>query len=150
MRYRLGIDVGGTNTDAVILDEENRLLAKAKTPVTPDVITGIAQVVERVLSDAAINPEDITHAMLGTTQVTNAIIQRRGLSRVGILRLGAPATEAIPPLEGWPENLKQEVAGPWAILPGGWSTMADPSRPSRARRYVRPSSRRRGTCRPSR
>lgn len=42
MRFRLGIDVGGTNTDAVILDEENRLLAKGKTPGTADVITGIS------------------------------------------------------------------------------------------------------------
>lgn len=119
MRYRLGIDVGGTNTDAVILDEENRLLAKTKTPVTPDVITGIGRVVDEVLRDAAIKPDEITHAMLGTTQVTNAIIQRRDLSRVGIIRLGAPATEAIPPLEAWPDDLKHEVKGPWAILPGG-------------------------------
>lgn len=119
MRYRLGIDVGGTNTDAVILDEENRLLAKTKTPVTADVITGIGRVVEQVLKDAAINPDEVTHAMLGTTQVTNAIIQRRDLSRVGILRLGAPATEAIPPLEAWPDDLKREVQGPWSILPGG-------------------------------
>ena len=92
MRCRLGIDVGGTNTDGVILDEANRLLAKGKTPVTPDVMTGIARVVDQVLRDAGVEPSDITHAMLGTTQVTNAIIQRKGLSQVGVLRLGAPAT----------------------------------------------------------
>ncbi|PZN01886.1 MAG: hydantoinase subunit beta, partial [Bacillota bacterium] len=71
MRYRLGIDVGGTNTDAVILDENRRVVAKAKTPVTDDVISGIVQVVSRVIREAGIAPDRITHAMLGTTQVTN-------------------------------------------------------------------------------
>lgn len=116
---RLGIDVGGTNTDAVILDEDDRLLAKGKTPDTEDVITGIERVVAQVVQDAGVDPKDITHAMLGTTQVTNAIIERRRLARVGILRLGAPATKAIRPLAAWPEDLRAGVEGPAEILPGG-------------------------------
>jgi N-methylhydantoinase A/oxoprolinase/acetone carboxylase beta subunit len=92
---------------------------KGKTTVTPDVITGITRVVSRVLSDARLNPQDITHAMLGTTQVTNAIIERKGLSRVGILRLGAPATLAVQPLMGWPAALRESVEGPRSVLPGG-------------------------------
>ena len=116
---RLGIDVGGTNTDAVILDESDRLLAKDKTPGTEDVISGIERVVSEVVRDAGVDPAEITHAMLGTTQVTNAIIERRGLSRVGILRLGAPATQAIRPLAAWPQDLRNGVEGPAEILPGG-------------------------------
>ena len=116
---RLGIDVGGTNTDAVILDESDRLLAKDKTPGTEDVISGIERVVSKVVQDAGIEPAAITHAMLGTTQVTNAIIERRGLARVGILRLGAPATQAIRPLAAWPQDLRDRVEGPAEILPGG-------------------------------
>jgi N-methylhydantoinase A/oxoprolinase/acetone carboxylase beta subunit len=116
---RLGIDVGGTNTDAVVLDEDDRLLAKGKTPDTDDVITGIERVVSQVVRDAGVEPGEITHAMLGTTQVTNAIIERRGLARVGIIRLGAPATKAIRPLAAWPEDLRAGVEGPAEILPGG-------------------------------
>jgi N-methylhydantoinase A/oxoprolinase/acetone carboxylase beta subunit len=116
---RLGIDVGGTNTDAVILDESDALLAKDKTPGTEDVITGISRVVSEVVRDSGVRPDRITHAMLGTTQVTNAIIERRGLARVGILRLGAPATRAIKPLAAWPEDLRSSVEGPAEILPGG-------------------------------
>jgi N-methylhydantoinase A/oxoprolinase/acetone carboxylase beta subunit len=119
MRYRLGVDVGGTNTDAAILDEENRVRAWGKTAVTKDVVTGVARVVSQVLADAQLYPQDISHAMLGTTQITNAIIERKGLSRVGILRLGAPATRAIQPLAGWPADLRRCVEGPKAILPGG-------------------------------
>jgi N-methylhydantoinase A/oxoprolinase/acetone carboxylase beta subunit len=117
--YRIGIDVGGTNTDAVVLDASDRVLAKAKTPNSDDIISGIEQVVGRVLAEAGVRPSDVSHVMLGTTQVTNAIIERRGLSRVGILRLGAPATEAIRPLAAWPEDLRRAVEGPTAILPGG-------------------------------
>jgi N-methylhydantoinase A/oxoprolinase/acetone carboxylase beta subunit len=116
---RLGIDVGGTNTDAVVLDEDDRLLAKGKTPDTDDVITGIERVVSQVVRNAGVEPGEITHAMLGTTQVTNAIIERRGLARVGIIRLGAPATKAIRPLAAWPEDLRAGVEGPAEILPGG-------------------------------
>jgi len=119
LRYRLGIDVGGTNTDAVVLDEGNRLLAKHKTPGTPDVITGIAEAVSQVIAEAGIEARTISHAMLGTTQVTNAIIERKGLGRVAAIRLGAPATEAIKPLAAWPPDLRRRVEGSMAILPGG-------------------------------
>jgi N-methylhydantoinase A/oxoprolinase/acetone carboxylase beta subunit len=119
MRYRLGIDIGGTNTDAVILDEENRVVAKGKTAVSRDVITGITRIVQTILGEAHIKPQDITHAMLGTTQVTNAIIERKGLARVGIMRLGAPATQAVKPMAGWPADLRSAVEGPSTILPGG-------------------------------
>lgn len=119
MGHRIGIDVGGTNTDAVLLDERDRVLAKAKTPNSDDVMTGIAEVARKVLADAAVDASQVTHVMLGTTQVTNAIIERRGLSRVGILRLGAPATAAIRPLAAWPEDLRARVEGPSALLPGG-------------------------------
>ncbi|MBE3596241.1 MAG: hydantoinase/oxoprolinase family protein [Hydrogenibacillus sp.] len=119
MGYRLGIDVGGTNTDAVLIDGRQQVVAKAKTPVTDDVISGIAAAAQDVLSRSGVAPDAITHAMLGTTQVTNAIIERRGLERVAILRLGAPATRAIPPLADWPEDIRTKVEGPTVILPGG-------------------------------
>ena len=66
MKYRLGIDVGGTNTDAVILDESNAVTAKCKEATTKDISTGITKAVERVLKDSGINPADIVDAMLGT------------------------------------------------------------------------------------
>jgi N-methylhydantoinase A/oxoprolinase/acetone carboxylase beta subunit len=114
---RLGVDVGGTNTDAVVLDADDRLLAKAKVPTTPDVTSGIeaafAGVVERV--DRA----RITHAMFGTTHATNAVLQRRGLRRVGVLRLGGPATRAIRPLFGWPDDLRAAISSDELIVDGG-------------------------------
>ena len=53
---RLGIDVGGTNTDAVVLDRADGLVAKAKRPTTADVSGGIAAAVDAVLSAPEATP----------------------------------------------------------------------------------------------
>jgi len=115
---RLGIDVGGTNTDAVVLDAHGHVLAKAKTPTTADVVTGIAQAIDLVLADG-VPAQAISSAMLGTTQCINAILQREHLGGVGVVRLGAPATLAIPPLTDWPQDLRSQVAHACYIVAGG-------------------------------
>jgi N-methylhydantoinase A/oxoprolinase/acetone carboxylase beta subunit len=116
---RLGIDVGGTNTDAVVLDRGDRLLAKAKSPTTPDVSSGIEAACDAVLEAGHIDRSRISHAMLGTTHATNAILERRRLHRVAVLRIGAPATTSVRPLLTWPEDLRLAVSGGEAIVPGG-------------------------------
>ncbi len=120
MTYRLGIDVGGTNTDAVILSPAAEIVAKVKRPVTEDVVTSIRTAVRDVVAAAGVPGSRIRRAMLGTTQVTNAIIERRRLNRVGIVRIGAPATLAIPPLTSWPEDLRQAVEEASVIVRGGF------------------------------
>jgi N-methylhydantoinase A/oxoprolinase/acetone carboxylase beta subunit len=115
---RLGVDVGGTNTDAVVLDDNHHVLAKAKTPTTPDVTTGIVQAVDLVLASGEPSAR-ISAAMLGTTQCINAILEREHLGRVGIVRLGAPATLALPPLVDWPEDLRSLVGQASYIVAGG-------------------------------
>ena len=116
---RMGIDVGGTNTDAVVLDREDRLLAKAKVPTTPDVTGGIRAALDGVVAAGEFDLARITHVMLGTTHATNAVLQRRDLRRVAVLRLGAPATFAVPPLSGWPEDLRVAISAGEAIVGGG-------------------------------
>ncbi|WP_022891688.1 hydantoinase/oxoprolinase N-terminal domain-containing protein [Agromyces subbeticus] len=118
--YRIGIDVGGTNTDAVILDERLAVVASVKSPTTPDTGDGVAAAIDAVIEAAGVDPAVISHAMLGTTHCTNAIVERRGLGRVGILRLGAPATTAVPPLEGWPDDLRRAIGEHAYLLPGGY------------------------------
>ncbi len=80
---RLGIDVGGTNTDAVIMDGADRVIAKAKVPGTPDITGGIVAAIDAVLrAPEAATPDRITHDMLGTTHATNAVLERRHLRRI--------------------------------------------------------------------
>jgi N-methylhydantoinase A/oxoprolinase/acetone carboxylase beta subunit len=117
--YRLGIDVGGTNTDAVILDDNDEPLAKTKTPTTEDISSGIVNALDDVLDSSEITTSDIEYVMLGTTHATNAIAERRGLNEVGVIRVGAPATKSIRPLLEWPDDLAEAIGNNIAILDGG-------------------------------
>lgn len=119
MSLRLGIDVGGTNTDAVILDERNNVVAKAKSPTTPDVMTGILNSLSKVLEISGIEPGEIKYAMLGTTHATNAIVERRNLADIAIVRIGKPATLSILPLTGWPKDLAEKLGKHVYIVQGG-------------------------------
>lgn len=117
--YKLGIDVGGTNTDAVLIDENRQVVASIKQHTTPDVYDGILSAVRAILEQSGIDRREIRQAMLGTTQCTNAIVERRHLASIGILRIGAPATSGIPPMADWSEDLKK-IAVDTAIIGGGF------------------------------
>lgn len=86
--WRVGIDVGGTNTDAVVLDAEDRLLARVKTSTSEDVTAGILDSLELILADLDGPVSNISHVMLGTTHATNAILERRDLYKVAMVRIG--------------------------------------------------------------
>jgi len=118
--YRIGIDVGGTNTDAVILDEHHQPIAKVKQPTTPDVTTGIFNALDHVLNQITINYDEIQYAMLGTTHCTNAIVERKRLNKVAIIRIGKPATLAIEPLTAWSRALKDAIGEYAYIVSGGY------------------------------
>lgn len=125
----LGVDVGGTNTDAVILDGTGAVLAHTKRPTTDDVTGGIRASIADVL--AAIGPERmrVSRVMLGTTHATNAIVQRRALDLVAMIRLGAPAATEFPPLTGWPQDLADMVLAGAAMVGGGHMVDGTPISP---------------------
>ena len=124
--FRLGIDVGGTNTDAVILDASDQVIASVKSPTTPDVTTGIVNALQAILAASQLSPHTIRYAMLGTTHCTNAIVTRQGLTAVGVIRLGAPATLSVEPLLTWPQDLRQMVCPQAFILHGGHEYNGEP------------------------
>jgi N-methylhydantoinase A/oxoprolinase/acetone carboxylase beta subunit len=117
---RIGVDVGGTNTDAVLL-RGRQVLATHKAPTTPDVGHGIVAAIDDVLKAAAVPPGAIGAVMIGTTHFTNALVEARHLCRVGVLRLGAPATLAIRPVVDWPSALRDVVHGHTEIVRGGFN-----------------------------
>ncbi|MGH3889419.1 MAG: hydantoinase/oxoprolinase N-terminal domain-containing protein [Pseudonocardiaceae bacterium] len=91
---RVGIDVGGTNTDAVLMDGR-RVLAEAKAPTTADVTGGICSALRGLVGDSAASLRDVQAVMIGTTQFTNAVIEAKGLLPTAAVRLGLPATQAL-------------------------------------------------------
>ena len=88
---RIGIDVGGTNTDAVLMDGR-RVRASTKTPTTEDVTGGILAALAGVLGDDDAAPGEIDGVMIGTTHFTNAVVEAKRLMPTAVVRLGLPAT----------------------------------------------------------
>ncbi len=117
--YKLGIDVGGTNTDAVLIDENLNVVADIKCPTTGDIYDGILAALRTVLAQSGVDRSQIKQAMLGTTQCTNAIVERKNLAPIGILRIGAPATLGIPPMVDWAEDISKIAVGS-AVISGGF------------------------------
>lgn len=118
---RVGIDVGGTNTDAVLMDGR-RVLAEVKAPTTADVTGGISNALRGLVADVAdgaASLRDVQAVMIGTTQFTNAVIEAKGLLPTAAVRLGLPATQALPPMVDWPQRLRQAVGGQIYLCHGG-------------------------------
>jgi len=115
MTYKIGIDVGGTNTDAVVLDGR-RVVASVKSPTTQDVTTGILNALTSVLNDA--HHPTVSSVFIGTTHFINAIAQRRNLARVAVVRLATPP-QSLGPMVDWPEDLRGAVNGGTYICAGG-------------------------------
>ncbi len=115
---RIGIDVGGTNTDAVLLDGA-QVLASTKVPTTRDVTSGITQVLTALKELNGFSPDDIRGVMIGTTHFINALIEARDLSPTAAIRLGLPATASLPPFTDWPDTLTNAVSGRAYMAHGG-------------------------------
>ncbi len=116
--YCVGIDVGGTNTDAaVICTRTGRVVGWAKALTTPDDVTvGIKEVLGKVIakdasSSSEISADQVCRVSLGTTHFLNAVIQRRGLARVSVIRLCGRATRAIPPFFDISNDLREAIEG---------------------------------------
>jgi N-methylhydantoinase A len=85
MAYRLGVDVGGTFTDVLLVHEASGAMHTVKLPSTPgDSSIGVINGIERVCAQAGIDPRDITHVMHGTTVATNTVLTGTG-ARVGLV-----------------------------------------------------------------
>ena len=115
---RIGVDVGGTNTDAVVMDGA-KVLAGVKAPTTPDVMSGVVAALRSVLAASGLEPEAIDVVMIGTTHFTNAVVQRRDLAPTAAVRLGLPATASLPPMVDWPDDLKSAIGGHAYLAHGG-------------------------------
>ncbi|KZV82172.1 DUF917-domain-containing protein [Exidia glandulosa HHB12029] len=128
-RFHIGIDVGGTNTDAAVLRRDRQassypdkgLVASFKTQTTANVTDGIALAVQQVLQTGNIAATEIAAVSVGTTHFVNAVIEcdARRLAKVAVLRLAYPYTQQCPPFIDFPPRLRKLMEGHVAILHGG-------------------------------
>ncbi len=108
MAYRLGVDVGGTFTDLFLVNDEDDLQFRVKTPTTPtDPSLGVLTGVERICAEAGISPSELRNIVHGTTVATNAVLESKG-ARVGLITttgfkqiLHLARSQTPGPLAGW-------------------------------------------------
>jgi N-methylhydantoinase A len=118
MAYRLGVDVGGTFTDLMLVDEASGRFWRTKTPSTPhDPSVAVVSGIEKICGQAQVDPQQITQIMHGTTVATNVVLEGKG-ARVGLLTT-----------EGFKQILhlaRSQTPGPLA----GWIIMIKPDPPA--------------------
>ncbi len=115
---RIGVDVGGTNTDAVAMSG-NEVAGWAKAVTTADVTAGIVTAVRSLLAGDDLPTAEIGAVMIGTTHFTNALVEGRRLVPTAVVRLGLPATKGIPPFIDWPDRLRGVLGDHVYLCHGG-------------------------------
>src|ERR687888_165870 len=108
MAYRLGVDVGGTFTDLLLVNDESGELHRVKTPSTPaDPSEGVLNGVRRICEESGVSPGDLAYVLHGTTVTTNALLEAKG-ARVGLITtqgfgqiLHLAPSQTPGPLGGW-------------------------------------------------
>src|ERR671935_822565 len=108
MAHRLGVDVGGTFTDLLLVHDETGELHRVKTPSTPsDPSQGVLAGVQRICQEAGIGVAELRYVMHGTTVATNALLEAKG-ARVGLITtkgfkqiLHLARSQTPGPLAGW-------------------------------------------------
>ena len=84
-RYRLGVDIGGTFTDATLINEETGEIRVGKVPSTPqDPSHGFMEATHRILREAGVSPAEVSYVVHGTTVATNSIIEGK-VARTGFV-----------------------------------------------------------------
>jgi N-methylhydantoinase A len=108
MGHRLGVDVGGTFTDLMLVNDESGELYRVKTPSTPaDPSEGVLAGVQRICEESGVSPAELAYVMHGTTVATNAMLEAKG-ARVGLITtrgfqqiLHLARSQTPGPLAGW-------------------------------------------------
>ncbi|KAK0101979.1 hypothetical protein ONS96_005947 [Cadophora gregata f. sp. sojae] len=122
----IGVDVGGTNTDAVLLEPTKSgpaaVISSFKATTGTDVTTGIEEAIRTLLEQANASPSSIASLMIGTTHFINAVVERdtSRLEPVAILRLAAgDYMKNTPPFIDFPPALTKIINGYGARISGG-------------------------------
>ncbi|KAI5212110.1 DUF917-domain-containing protein [Aureobasidium subglaciale] len=124
---RIGVDVGGTNTDGVILDPTKAsepgkgIVAWHKAPTTTNPSLGISDALVFMFDQAEINPQDVASVTIGTTHFVNAVVERDAarLARVAVIRLCGPFSKHALPCLDWPTDMRELILGHYALVKGG-------------------------------
>ena len=102
-----------------MLDEHSSILRVAKVPTTKDIISGVFEALGELLANNSVDTSSVIAVMFGTTHCVNAIVERKRLAKVGVLRIGKLSTGSIPPLYNLPQELVEAVNPVTFMTSGG-------------------------------
>ncbi|WP_433334505.1 hydantoinase/oxoprolinase family protein [Spirillospora sp. CA-294931] len=122
MTLRIGIDVGGTNTDAVAIDG-TEVVAACKFPTTANVLGGVARALRHIVAETG--TDRVHSVVIGTTHFVNAVTEATRLTPVIAIRLATPP-QPLPPFTDWPDRLRDLALGEVHVLPGGHQFTGEP------------------------
>ena len=131
MSYRLGVDVGGTFTDLLLINEQTGETHTAKVPSTPeDSSLGVLNGIARICDESGIDPQSVSRVMHGTTVATNAVLTGKG-ARVGLVTTAGyedtlQVARSFCPggLGGWVGFVKKPLLAPLELTIGASERMA--------------------------
>ena len=125
MSYRLGVDVGGTFTDLLLINEENGKTYTAKVPSTPeDSSIGVLNGIARICDESGVDPKQIGRVMHGTTVATNAVLTGKGAVVGLVTTAGYEDTLQVARsycpggLGGWVSFVKKPLLAPLELTVG--------------------------------
>jgi len=102
----------------VVLDGQH-VVASTKVLTSANVKDGVVNALDEVLADSGIDRAAIDAVMIGTTQFTNAVIERRELAPTAIIRIALPSGEMVPPMIDWPDDIASELGRNVYMIHGG-------------------------------
>lgn len=105
---KLGIDVGGTHTDAVILSDDGRLIGQAKQATGQDILSGIRGAVKAAIREASIEPDVVQGIFIGSTHILNALLHAKGLTDTALIRICSHPSR-MRAGESWPETISRHI-----------------------------------------
>lgn len=127
MSYRLGVDVGGTFTDLLLINEDTGATHTAKVPSTPeDSSIGVLNGIARICEESGIDPTAIQRVMHGTTVATNAVLTGRGATVGLVTTAGYEDTLQVARsycpggLGGWVSFIKKPLLAPLELTMGAY------------------------------
>ncbi len=118
-KYVIGIDIGGTNTDAVLVNCHEQIVFSCKTTTTSDIVTGFTNAITKILREAQVSPCSIKELLVGTTHATNALLQNKDLATVGVIRI-AGNKPMLPPCYAWPVKAREAIFKGMVTVNGGF------------------------------
>ncbi|MFQ5729459.1 MAG: hydantoinase/oxoprolinase N-terminal domain-containing protein [Waddliaceae bacterium] len=138
-KYTIGIDIGGTHTDAVLVDENLKIVASFKTETTSPLEEGVKTGITFLLESSGVDKTGVNGIYVGTTHATNAILKGTDLYRVGVIRLAGHYPTSLRPCFAWPKEVQSCVFSGCETIDGGSecdSRVITPFNPKQAREAI--------------